>query len=419
MTTNDILIVDDTPANLRLLTEVLQSAGFKVRAVLDGSMAITAVKTALPSLILLDIGLPIMNGYEVCRRIKSDEATSGVPIIFISALDSVDDKVKALTEGGVDYITKPFQAVEVLARVRLHTELARMRSELQMANVELERQVEERTSALRKTNEALASFVPEGLLGLLGRKSVLDTNLGDSQLLDAAVMFCDIRGFTKRSEVLGPRETFAFLNRYFGMVVPAIQENGGILDTFLGDGLLALFPGSSTAPLIAAKKIIQAVTALNQELLSEGLETVQVGIGLNRGSCMLGIIGHRDRFQGTVIADAVNLASRIESLTKSYGVSILASDTLFVEDLTNQNFPHRWVDRVAVRGRVEPVELFQLFAQENPNTIELRQKAEPTYRQIMKLLATGEDKKAKELVKDLLQQDPEDPLLLRLQNNGF
>ena len=134
---------------------------------------------------------------------------------------------------------------------------------------------------------------------------------------------------------------------------------------------------------------------------------------------MLGIIGHRDRFQGTVIADAVNLASRIESLTKSYGVSILASDTLFVEDLTNQNFPHRWVDRVAVRGRVEPVELFQLFAQENPNTIELRQKAEPTYRQIMKLLATGEDKKAKELVKDLLQQDPEDPLLLRLQNNGF
>lgn len=126
----NILIVDDTPANLRLLSNMLTEQEYKVRAVVNGQMALTTTRAIPPDLILLDINMPGMNGYEVCQRLKTDEATRAIPIIFISALDEVQDKVKAFTVGGVDYITKPFQFEEVLARVETHLSLCRLQKEL-------------------------------------------------------------------------------------------------------------------------------------------------------------------------------------------------------------------------------------------------------------------------------------------------
>jgi len=126
----NILIVDDTPANLRLLSNMLTEQGYKVRAVVNGQMALTTTRAVPPDLILLDINMPGMNGYEVCQQLKADDATRAIPIIFISALDEVQDKVKAFTVGGVDYITKPFQFEEVLARVETHLSLCRLQKEL-------------------------------------------------------------------------------------------------------------------------------------------------------------------------------------------------------------------------------------------------------------------------------------------------
>jgi putative two-component system response regulator len=134
----DLLIVDDMPANLRLLSSMLTTHGYKVRAVISGAMALTAVHTAPPDLILLDISMPEMDGYQVCAQLKADPTTCNIPIIFISALDDVQDKVKALSSGGVDYITKPFHIEEVLARVRTHTSLRSLQKELQDANQQLE-----------------------------------------------------------------------------------------------------------------------------------------------------------------------------------------------------------------------------------------------------------------------------------------
>lgn len=127
----NILIVDDTPANLRLLSNMLTEQDYKVRAVVNGNMALTTSRAIPPDLILLDINMPGMNGYEVCEKLKADERTQDIPIIFISALDEVQDKVKAFTVGGVDYITKPFQFEEVLARVETHLSLRRLQEELE------------------------------------------------------------------------------------------------------------------------------------------------------------------------------------------------------------------------------------------------------------------------------------------------
>jgi serine phosphatase RsbU (regulator of sigma subunit) len=142
----DILIVDDVPANLHLLSEMLTGQGFKIRSAINGHMALMATRAAPPDLILLDINMPGMNGFEVCEHLRADEDTRDIPIIFISALDETADKVKAFTVGGRDYVTKPFQLKEVLARVETHLALRDLQAELQQANDELERRVEERTA---------------------------------------------------------------------------------------------------------------------------------------------------------------------------------------------------------------------------------------------------------------------------------
>lgn len=150
----DILIVDDTPANLRLLSKMLVDRGYKVRAVRDGVHALAAAQAIPPDLVLLDIRMPEMDGYEVCRRLKADPRTQEIPILFISALGETEDKVKAFALGGVDYVTKPFQAAEVLARVETHLALRNLNRRLQAANAQLARQLEE----LHDRNEELDTF---------------------------------------------------------------------------------------------------------------------------------------------------------------------------------------------------------------------------------------------------------------------
>jgi PleD family two-component response regulator len=143
LTEGTILIVDDTPENLTLLRSMLTEKGYRVLAAINGELALKAVRTNLPDLILLDIRMPGMDGYEVCKQLKSEEKTRKIPVIFISALNEVDDKVKALSLGGVDYITKPFQAEEVLARIKTHLALRSLQKSLEDKNAQLQKALDE------------------------------------------------------------------------------------------------------------------------------------------------------------------------------------------------------------------------------------------------------------------------------------
>lgn len=158
-----ILVVDDTPANLQLLESILQQKGFTVRAALSGQMALKAVQLQPPDIVLLDINMPSMNGYEVCRALKSDPASAEIPVIFVSAAVDTADKLKAFEEGGVDYVTKPFQPLEVLARVTTHLTLYRIRRELAAKNEALEKALQE----LRLAQTQLVQSEKMAALGLL------------------------------------------------------------------------------------------------------------------------------------------------------------------------------------------------------------------------------------------------------------
>ena len=160
-TATNVLIIDDTPANLRLLSELLKQEGYQIRLFLSGALALDAAANNPPDLILLDITMPEMSGYEVCKHFKENDLLRDIPIIFISALDETSDKIKAFNAGGVDYITKPFQAEEVHARVKTHLELRRLQKELHEQNEILEIKVQERTADLLKANENLKKEIEE------------------------------------------------------------------------------------------------------------------------------------------------------------------------------------------------------------------------------------------------------------------
>lgn len=150
----DILAIDDTPENLALLSQMLMNKGYKVRSVTKGSTALRGAKAAPPDLILLDVKMPEMNGYEVCQQLKADERTCGIPVIFISALGDVFDKVKAFQVGGVDYITKPFQIEEVLARLDTHLTIRNLQLQLQTQNMQLQQEIAQKTAAEDKFAKA-------------------------------------------------------------------------------------------------------------------------------------------------------------------------------------------------------------------------------------------------------------------------
>ncbi len=206
----DILIVDDTPMNLRLLSTMLSDQGYEVRQAINGKMALTAVQTCPPSLILLDIMMPDIDGYEVCSFLKNDPKTADIPIIFLSALDDVLDKVKAFKVGGVDYITKPFEFEEILARVKNQLALKDAKSKLSTLNSQLEKRVEQRKKQLEVANAKLLEMaLHDPLTGLPNRRFLmeqLEQSLNrakqDSQS-QFAVLFLDCDRFKVVNDSLG------------------------------------------------------------------------------------------------------------------------------------------------------------------------------------------------------------------------
>ncbi|MBX7223968.1 MAG: response regulator [Blastocatellia bacterium] len=178
MTKGDIFIVDDNPNNLHLLSGILQEKGFNVRLANSGKRALAAVKASPPELVMLDITMPEIDGYEVCRRLKEDPQTSAVPIIFISALDDSSDKVRAFQVGGADYVTKPFQAEEVIARIEHQLKISRLQQALEQEKAELVKKNEELLQAQRRTN-LVFSALSDALPGtVLDDKYRLDHKIG-------------------------------------------------------------------------------------------------------------------------------------------------------------------------------------------------------------------------------------------------
>ncbi len=225
---------------------------------------------------------------------------------------------------------------------------------------------------LSLTNAAYSRFVPVEFLKYLNKKSIMDIQLGDQMQKEMAILFSDIRSFTDLSEKLTPKENFNFLNSYLKRMSPAIQKNNGFIDKYIGDAIMALFPGEVEDAINAAVDMQKELRIYNQHRLKLGYDPIKVGCGIHTGNLMLGIIGADDRMEGTVIADSVNVASRIEGLTKVYDASILISDVILKKIKDSAMFHYRYIDKVKVKGKTEYTVIYEVYDGQPDFLIELK-----------------------------------------------
>ena len=254
------------------------------------------------------------------------------------------------------YAIAAFQ--DITERQEVETERRQFTNELQKA-----------LAAEEKLTDAYGRFVPHEFLHFLGYESILEVKLGDQVQKEMSVLFSDIRDFTSLSETMTPAENFQFINAYLSRMEPAITDNFGFIDKYIGDAIMALFDGSADDAVKAGIAMLEELYEYNISRDRPDCPPLQIGIGINTGSLMLGTVGGQSRMDSTVISDAVNLASRVETLTKEYGVSMLITQNTFIE--LNDFYDLRLIDRVTVKGKSQMVTVYEVFAADPP---ELRQK---------------------------------------------
>lgn len=264
------------------------------------------------------------------------------------------------------------------------------------------------TSELFHLNEALARFVPRQFLQFLGKESIVDVKVGDHVQKEMSVLFADIRDFTTLSESMTPEQNFKFINAYLSRMEPAIVDNQGFIDKYIGDAIMALFNGGADSALKAAVSILQRLADYNQERNRAGYVPIRIGIGINTGSLMLGTVGGYSRMDSTVISDTVNLASRIEGLTKEYGASLLISHHTFSQLEDANQYAFRLIDRVKVKGKSTDVSVYEVFDSDPPKIRDSKLATKFAFEQALLLYNLHSFSEAEQLLEDCLRLNPED-----------
>jgi two-component system sensor histidine kinase ChiS len=381
-----ILIVDDELLNIQVLANNLLLENYALAQASSGREALALLETGYkPDLILLDLMMPRMTGYEVCEKIREKFTAIEVPIVMLTAKNQVSDLVQGFNAGANDFLTKPFVKNELLARIKTHIRLA-------------------------KINAAYGRFVPHDFLRFLGRESIVDVRLGDQIQKEMTVLFSDIRSFTTISEAMESQEKFDFINSYLSRVSPVIRAHQGFIDKYIGDAIMALFPESADDAVRAAVEMQKQVIIYNQHRQLSNYPPIAIGIGLHAGTLMLGTIGEQERMESTVIADAVNLASRLEGLTKVYGAGILVSDSILERLGEREKYMCRFVDRVTVKGQKSALSVFEIYDADTEQSIELKQETATEFQRGLELYFEQDFIRAQRIFNKICKRNPQDKL---------
>jgi class 3 adenylate cyclase len=319
-----ILIADDNRVNRLLLARGLEQQGHAVVFAEHGAEALDLLRERPFDLLLLDVLMPELDGYEVLAKLKDDPHLRDIPVIVTSALDELDSVVRCLEMGAEDYLTKPVNAVLLDARISASLEKKRLRD-----------QQRELISKFA-TKEVAEDLLTSGFS--LGGKHV-----------EASAMFCDIRSFTTIAEAREPAETIELLNDYYLLMMDAIGGEGGIVNQIVGDGLMAIFGAPVSredhrqAAVLAARQMVELIRLFNDEQAAQGKVQIQIGVGIASGRVVAGYTGTQSRATYTCVGDTVNVAARLEAHTKELGRPIL------IDENTRSGLS----DEIAVEGQGE------------------------------------------------------------------
>ncbi len=346
-----ILVVDDNRENIALVRDILEVAEYDVVEVHNGPKALEAVPKVQPDLILLDVNMPIMDGFQVCRVLKEDESTHHIPVIMLTAQSDIDSRVQGIKSGADDYLTKPYSPRELLARVERSLR-SKVANDTMRATQE---HLREQQEIIKNTfSRFVARSVVEELLRDPNR-----IKLG-GQLQEVTVLFADLQGFTSLSEHTEPQQLLQLLNSYHTFMVKLILKYGGTVDKFLGDGLMAMY----NTPIQQDDHIARAVkTALHiqddlywfaQELPEE--QRMKVNFGIHTGDAIVGNVGSENLMDFTAVGDTVNVAARLQGVAEEG--EILVSAPVF--EATQDFVFGRTRGHLSVKGRREGIDAYQI-----------------------------------------------------------
>ena len=334
-----LLVVDDNKVNRILLSRGLEADGHKIETAENGRQALEKLRTDAFDLVLLDIEMPEMNGYQVLEVCLEDADLRDIPIIMTSSLDEINSVVKCIELGAEDYLNKPINPILLRARVNASLEKKRLRDEQRKLF---------RTFA---TKEVADELLKTGF------------SLGGS-FVNASVMFADIRSYTSYSEQEDPAEIIELLNNYFALMFDAIIGHHGTVNQMLGDGIMAIFG----APIFrenhrkeavqAALEMLSLLDGFNQEQAMQNKTQVHIGIGIATGRMIAGYTGTQNRATYTCVGDTVNLAARIEAHTKTVQKPILVDQ--YTQEGLPEDVEYESLGPVIFKGKQQPINIFAI-----------------------------------------------------------
>jgi adenylate cyclase len=308
-----LLVVDDTPVNVKLLADLLGAKGYTVSTAASGPEALTRIDKEPPDLVLLDVMMPGMSGYDVCRKLREKPATALLPVVMVTALDPTQERVKGIEAGADDFLTKPINQAELLARVRSLLRIKQLHDELMELTRSLEQRVQEQVAQLERLGRLKRFFSPHlaELIVAGGTEDPLRTHRRE-----ITVVFVDLRGFTAFAETSEPEEVMGMLREYHEAMGQLILEHEGTLERFTGDGMMIFFNDPLPVPNPPERAVRMAlgmrhrVAALSLGWRKRGWE-LGLGVGIAQGYATLGAIGFEGRWDYGAIGTVTNLAARL------------------------------------------------------------------------------------------------------------
>jgi len=360
-----VLLVDDTPLNLKLIGDLLAVKGYAVTTAANGEEALAKLAVDVPDIVLLDVMMPGLSGYDVCRRIRANSETALLPVVMVTSLDPQQERVHGIEAGADDFLSKPINQPELFARVlsllrikALQDEVRRQADALTQWNAELESRVREQVAELSRLSQLkrfFASAVADAIVSA-GEQSILAPHRRD-----ICYVFVDLRGFTAFTDSAEPEEVQTVLHDYHAAMGPLIVAHEGTLDRFAGDGILVFFndPLPTPEPARRAAGMTLAMRTAFAPLREKWLDTgydLDLGVGIARGYATLGAFGYEGRFDYTAIGSVVNLAARLCGEAKAGQILIDQRMRAALGDA----FMIDPVGKLALKGFAQPVTAFAL-----------------------------------------------------------
>ena len=360
-----ILVVDDHESTRRLLSDLLSPHGFSVTTASDGAACLAAIEASQTDMVLLDIIMPGIDGYTVCRKLRSDARYPMLPIVLITSLDPDRERIKGLEAGADDFLSKPINSAELLARVRsllrtkrLYDEVQGLVSKLSLLNATLEQRVQEEVQKNGRLSQ-LKRFLSPQLAELIVAGGADDPLQSHRQ--EIAVVFIDLRGFTAFAETTEPELVMRTLREFHARVGQVIQDFGGTLERFTGDGIMVVFNDPVPMP-DPARRAVESALAMRAESgklaaawKKSGFD-LDAGIGVAFGYATLGAIGFNDRIDYGAIGTVTNLASRLCAEAPAGQIYVAQR----VQAVLEGQYAFEAVPSVTLRGLSRPQQVYRL-----------------------------------------------------------